>query len=68
MPLLSPSAATRPAVKVFNINKKGALRRVLLGEKEGTLDSFVIEPCYNPLAKTWAGDDVFGPCSYQISI
>ena len=24
-------------IKVFNINKKGALRRVLLGEKEGTL-------------------------------
>ena len=24
-------------IKVFNINKKGALRRVVLGEKEGTL-------------------------------
>ena len=24
-------------IKVFNINKKGALRRVILGEQEGTL-------------------------------
>ena len=24
-------------IQVFNINRKGALRRILLGEKEGTL-------------------------------